>query len=351
MPNPMRGRSTRPTLDAIAKRTGFAKASVGYILRGQTAAFAPATVRTVQRAAEELGYRPNVAARAMSTHRFGQVGLLLSPGVRRSLVGHDLLIALGERLAAHRQSLTVSVCDDARLTDPAYVPNILRELMVDGLLCAYSYQVPPAMVALLDRQRLPCIWLNVRRPTDAVYPDDHAAAQAATERLLRLGHRDIAYLDYDIGVATPEIDHHYSMADRLAGYAAAMTAAGLAPRRIAANDRIADVDRLAACRAWMRAPRRPTAVLAYGVVTARSVLAAALAEGLRLPEDLSLVTFAGEPLVDLGTAVETMVHDDRDLAAQTVELLQQRIADPLVAVASRAVPMRLHAGGSIAPHG
>ncbi len=345
----MSKRTGRPTLDAIAKRTGFAKASVGYILRGQTAAFAPATVALVQQAAAELGYRPNSAARAMATRRFGQVGLLLSAGLRRSLVGHEQLIALAERLAAHHLTLALSACDDARLTDATYVPNILRELMVDGLISAYSYQVPPGMSELIERHRLPCVWLNLRREADAVHPDDVGAARAATERLLLLGHRAIAYLDYDIGLATPEIYRHYSMADRLTGYSAAMTAAGLAPRRIAANDRVAEERRLDACRAWMREPDRPTAVLAYGAVTARSVIAAALAEGLRLPADLSLVTFGNAPVVDLGVAVETMVIDDGTIAANAVDMLMQRIASPQVPRPSIAVPMRLAEGHSTAP--
>ncbi len=342
-------RSSRPTLEVIARRTGFAKTSVGYILRGQTTAFAPDTVARIQAAAAEVGYRPNAAARAMSTRRFGQVGLLLSSGLRRSIVGDDLLLGLAGELATQRLSLTVSVCDDDRLTNPTYVPNILRDLMVDGLISAYNYQVPPAMAELLDRHQLPCVWLNVKRPTDAVRPDDQGGAGVATERLLRLGHRAIAYLDYDVGLATPGIYRHYSMADRLAGYRAAMQAAGLEPRHLTANDRIPVDQRLAACLAWMRAPDRPSAVIAYGAATARSVLAAALAEGLRLPTDLSLVTFGGEPLADLGFAVETMVIDEQIIAAQAVDLLVQRIADPPRPLPTRIVQLRLVEGQSTAP--
>ena len=51
------------------------------------------------------------------------------------------------------------------------------------------------MTELIRRDHIPAVWLNAKRGADCVYADDLAGAREGTERLLRLGHKRVAWLD------------------------------------------------------------------------------------------------------------------------------------------------------------
>ena len=67
------------------------------------------------------------------------------------------------------------------------MPRLLTEACSDGLLIDYTHAIPPALLALIERHRIPAVWINSRQPLDCVRPDDEAAGYDATRRLLERG--------------------------------------------------------------------------------------------------------------------------------------------------------------------
>jgi LacI family transcriptional regulator len=285
-----------------------------------------------------MGYRANGSARAMRSRRAGSVALLLSTLGYRSVLSDRLRAGVQTALAENRLHLLVAALPDPQMTDEAFLPQVLREWAADGLLINYNADVPPGLPALITRHAIPSVWINAKRDADCVYPDDFACAREATERLVALGHRRIAYVDY-AGVT------HYSAPNRLAGCRAALAVGGYVPPRVfdGGGDPVTRAER---AREWLVGfgDERPTVVLAYGAGLAVPILYAAALLGLRVPGDLSLLTIYDSPEVSTGRALDTMVLPEAEMGRTAVSLLLERIANPSRPLPPVALPA-VHALG------
>lgn len=330
---------SRVTLRDIARETNVSHVTVSHVLRG-SGACSEETRKAVVNAARRMGYRPNVAARAMNHGRFGVVGLVLSASERgRSTLPEDMLRGASEAVESRGMHLSVVTLTDERLADPQYVPVMLREWMCDGALLNYNKAVPARMVELIEYYRVPSVWLNHKRATDAVYPDDLSAGKDVVRRLIGLGHRRIAYF------GLPDLDQntHYSEFDRLDGYREAMREAKL-------DDFIVEYGLLDLPGAIevLRQPNRPTAVVAYGVELLINVTQAMAVLGLHSPRDLSLITFSGQTTY-MGFDIATALVPEERIGHLGVDMLQKKINASQADIPAEPVAFDFHKGQSIGP--
>lgn len=342
----MARKSGRVTIAEIARKARASRSTVSCVLNGKfkESGATPARIAEIQAAARALNYRPSAAARAMRTGRCDAIGLVLSTRPGRISPFLDLWLGLMDDLHARGLSLTVARLPDDELTDDAALPRLVREWAVDGLLIDYVAEVPQHFVDLIRAQRIPAIWLNHQQAHDAAFPDDRAGARLATEHLLSLGHRRIAWHSDNAGP-------HYSHAERHAGYLEAMTAAGLPPRVHLGDHWATAAERLPVARRVLAADDRPTAVLTYGAQDALPLLVAALERGWRVPRDLSVITFHREPFATHGVDLTTALIPAAAMGRAAVELLIAKIVQPDTALPSRALPYTLHAGATCGPPG
>jgi LacI family transcriptional regulator len=267
---------------------------------------------------------------------------LLSTERHRGSLTEGLLQGIHDALADHNLHLTVARLPDEQLVSEGYMPKILREWSCDGLLINYTAFIPRRMIDLIEQCRIPSIWLNSKQPTDCVHLDDFGAGRRATERLLGLGHRRIAYVNYSG-------ESHYSAFDRRGGYERAMGEAGLAPRSISSSTGWAHSRRMEESRQWLGQPDRPTAVIAYSPSTAMPVLLAATAGlGLRVPEDLSLMTFADCLADESGMAIDSMITPEHGLGRAAAGRLLEKIENSQISFKSEAIPFGFAAGQTCA---
>jgi DNA-binding LacI/PurR family transcriptional regulator len=339
------------TLSEIAKLAGVSKMTVSNVLNGRSKEAWPSSAERanqIRQIAERLQYRPNAAAKAIAQGRFNNVAMVM--GQTAQYMPDGLLRGAAQALAERDMSLTITELPDAKLTNQGFVPKMLRELSSDGLLINYISNVPEAMERLLRSNHIPSAWINIKGPTDCVYPDDEAGARAATEHLLQLGHRRIAFVG-----GTGE--GHYSDADRRGGYEATMRAAGRRPQVVAATTAAwrkdmtpASTDtRLSACAALLASADRPTAVLAAEPDYAQPLMYAAALAGLAVPRDLSVITFADWVPDGLGVFCGFMHISMTKVGATAVRLLAEKLENPAVTLPSVAVPLTLHVGQTVAP--
>jgi LacI family transcriptional regulator len=308
----------------------------------------PETAKRILAAADRLGYRPNVMGRAMRKGRFGAVGLLESTVAHRGHFFGNFVPALHDALAGHDLHLLVSRADDRRLTDGTFVPRILSELTVDGLVIDYCVEIPSALVDLVQRHNIPSVWVNVKNAQRCVYYDDKGGARAATEHLISLGHRRITYLSFfgDPSEGAPSL--HYSMIDRPAGYAQAMKRARLAPEIIHFDSPGRERER-AAFAEGLLGDKRPTAILTYSDAEALHLLYAAAKLRLRIPADLSLVATSWAPCQSFGLDVATVLLPVEEAARTASAMLVRLIERPRTRTASVALKEQLWPGESCAP--
>ncbi len=302
------------------------------------------TRRRILDTAQRLGYRPNSAAQAVRGGKFGAIGVLMSTVSHRSVLTHSIN---GIQQGVSDANMAVRFCHvaDEDLSDDSYLRQLTGNLAVDGLLINYTFDFPPALLSILEKYRIPSIWMNVKQDHDCVHTDDYRAGVIGVEHLLHLGHRRIGY-------ATFTAQHnHYSVHDRHAGYVAAIERAGLTPSVVEwdRHENNAQRDRLIAD--WLSGPDRPTAVFCHSTAEANCVYIAARGHGLSVPRDLSILTpvdgSAGFP----GPEYDAVDLPTQKVGRRAVELLQKKIARPSRPLPTEAIPPTLNVqhGRSTAP--
>lgn len=317
-----------PTLSDVARRAGVSKIAVSTVFnnsRGGTRVSEQTRARIMD-AARDIGYRRNAAATAISAGRFGCAVLLMSNREYHSSLPPRLLDGIHDGLAERGMHLTIAQMPDAKLEDDQFVPKFLKEWMADGLIINYTHDLPPRLVKLIQEHGIPSIWTNNKMEADCVFPDDFGAGKAAAERLLAEGHRRIAFVS--------EIDStHYSRADRIAGYEAAMRDAGAAS---------VVIHSLPGWGEWPDAWQEITAFIAYGDGDAHRALVRARLGGLRIPEELMVTTFVSQnsTVEDTATGLPLPCWElpHYQTGRDAVEMLLLKIAEPNQAIPPRTLP-------------
>ncbi len=315
------------TLKDVAQEAGIHASAVSRVLRGKDGQLRLSDRRRqeIRDAADRLGYRPNAAARATVSGRFNSIALVCGTGVQTSTLHQGLLYPLTDALGRRDMQLIVTRLSDEKLTDETQLPLFLRKHACDGLLLNYTHHVPPGVRQIIARYRIPSVWFNVKQDADCVHPDDFEAGRAATRWLLQRGHTRVGYLNFSYAVIGGE--DHYSVADRRAGYAAAMVDAGLVPDVVDLGRGLTDAQRLTAVRELLQREDRPTAMTGYGgEVDAAAV--AALTLGLDVPRDLDLVRFGEVEARFGGITIPTFLTPQRDLAAAAVDAVLRKARKP-----------------------
>jgi LacI family transcriptional regulator len=340
-------------LDQIAAEVGVSANTVLRVLRRENKEVWPSAVKRaeeIRKLAQKVGYLPNGSARAMRRGKFNAIALVLSTDLGRSYLPNDLFNGIHDAVNELSMRMIVSKLGDKELTSAKLMPAVLREWSCDGLLINYTDRVPAEMIRLIEKFHIPSIWINRKQPHDAVYYDDFGGAKEATERLVKLGHRRITYLDFlpqDMWKLT-----HYSRADRYAGYAEAMREAGLSPTPREQFAGVPVAERLTATCQLLRGAGdvlRPTAVIGYDA--GPRIMHAAALVGLKVPRDLSVVTFDALPAASavsdpgegfMGWTISAMGVPGELAGHRAVEMLTQKIEGGDEAIASVKLPLKFH---------
>lgn len=320
------------TLYEVAHAVGVSHMTVQRALSGSPLV-KEATRLRVREAADRLGYRPNLTARAMRTRSASRVGLLTSTEWRRSHLTIDLLVAMHDTL--HRSGLSLSLMrlSDDELLDRDLLSQQVRAGAGDGLIVAYESHQPQELADLLEGLRVPTVWFNVKRDVDCVHADDLLTGRLAAQRLLDLGHRRLLYFCQSYDPQDPL--EHYSAVDRCAGVAEACAVAGA--QLMVRRNRVLPPGRSAWAASALR-ESQATAAVCYSGAAAWELHQAALAAGRTVPRDLSLVSCDGEwgPYQPLALAAYT--PDSAAMGQHAAELLLAQLAEPGRRQAPRACP-------------
>lgn len=341
----------------IARKAGVAVSSAYEILADpERSRYQEETRRRVIDVSRELHYRPHSAARAIRTGRFDCVTLLLSTQHTHSYLPNRLLYGIHDELGKRDIHLAVTRLSDEKLVNEGYIPKILRYQMSDGLLINYTNFLPTRMKEIVDQSGLPATWINVKRESDCVYPDNFSAGIEATEYLLKMGHRRIAFLGYPFDQEnTPGAGIHFSITERCEGYEQAMRKAGLQPQVIRAKSgRVALGEEFAYTQQWLNQPDRPTAVVVYWISSALPLLHAAFKLGLRVPQDLSIITFnsesfGGNLLRESGLYITSMIEPEFEMGRSAVRMMMEKIKKPSNTLPSKVLDFKLEELGTACP--
>ncbi len=296
--------------------------------------------------ARKLRYTPHPTARSLSTKRSGSIGFLIPQPVEVVFANpfvSDLIRGVGEVCEQHDLTLL--------LVPPlnGSVETAIGRAAVDGFI-SFGLNTGDRSLDTLRRIGLPCILVDAdpQPGVATVNIDDFGGAAAAAAHLVALGHRRIAV----VGLGRPRDRGESGIgARRLAGYRQTIRAAGgPAPRVVPAG--VMFESGQAAFRQLWRGHDHPTAVLAMSDMAAIGLMAAARENGVRLPEELSVVGYDDIPMASWVTPTLTTVRQPiAEKGRQAARLLiaqlggkhvksPQPLATELVVRQSTAAPHR-----------
>ncbi|MEH0934146.1 LacI family DNA-binding transcriptional regulator [Micromonospora psammae] len=318
------------TLRDVARLADVSVKTVSNVVNGYPHVSAALRHR-VQAAVEELGYRPNAAARHLRTGRSGMLALVVSA---IDLPYADELAREVTDAAAQR-GYRVSVEQVA--VDPEPSPaGSARPTPVDGVLLGAAAPAP-GLIEARAAAGTPVVLLGESGDgrCDHVAIDHTRAARDATEHLLTSGRRDIAAIGAHPrrSAASPQ--------PRTAGYRAAMRRAGLAPPpgylQPARRHRRADGYR--AARELLDHRRRPDALFCFSDLLAIGAMRAVFDAGLSVPDDLAVI---GVGDLEEGRysrpALSTVSADTAFIAREAIDRIVARISHPDAAVVQVTAP-------------
>lgn len=296
--------SRRPTLKDLAREAGVSLTSASYAVNGN-GSVGEQTRAHILEVAQRIGYRLNVAARAMKTGRSGTLGLVL-PDLGNPFFP-SLAQALFRRARDHGYGMFLV---DTEGSEPleASALAMVTGMGVDGVAW-FPIRDKDTSEGVLAR--MPAVVLDrTVDGYDMVSVDYVEAGRIAARHLLDMGHRRI-------GIITGPTDV-VSMRDRCEGAEALIRAEGALAFRVG-NAFSLDLEPEA--RAAIDAGKA-TAIFAAADVIALGAIRYAAARGIRVPDDLSILGFDDIPGSDQSAPpLSTIEIPVEEIARESVDLL------------------------------
>jgi LacI family transcriptional regulator len=310
-------------LSDVAAAAGVSLATASRALNGQ-AGVGAALAEKVRDVAQNLGYVANVHARQLAGGSTSVIGLIvheiddpffteIAAGVVRSALEENLMVQVShsgrdpEQELRQITTLVVQDVDAIIIAGSGYV-NPAREARAKEVLRAYQQR--GGRVAVIGRHHL---------GVDAVLPDNVAVGAAAAQHLVELGHRDI--------LVAAGSDQLTTVADRLSGVRSVLEVVGKQPTVL--HDTFSREGGVRIASRIGELTVAPSAVLALSDLMAIGVLEELRRQGMRVPDDISVVgidditvarslapalTTVAVPLSEMGEIAFSMVR--KPLAAR-----------------------------------
>ncbi|MEX1117189.1 MAG: LacI family DNA-binding transcriptional regulator [Terrimicrobiaceae bacterium] len=325
--------SKRVTLRDLALELGLSDRAVSQALnpRASNVKLNSKTVERIKELAAKRNYRRDSRARSMRYGRFFNIGyfeakakttawslLGAESGVCDAAIDHDYHVVL-IRLPSDLSS------------EPASIPSIFRESNLDALIISHAGNLTEELVKIIDASGFPVVYLNEKKSHNAVFVDDLRGAQEITRHLVAQGNRKIIYYSNE------GENHHYSAADRKAGYKKAMTAAGLRPEVFEATDQNEDE-----FYTWLKAHNDVEAIACYNDLFALQIFRILYRTKLKVPQNLALTGFGDDFARDCcPVALTTMRTPFYEMGKAAVEMALELLNGKVQKVPARVFTQEL----------
>lgn len=303
----------------VAKRAGVTRTTVSRVINN-SGYVKEETKQRVETAIAELNYVPNLLGQSLRFKQTNTIGLLIAD------ISNPFWIPVirGVESVASENGYNVILCDTdtSEEKELAHLENLLKK-QVDGILIAPIRNVP-GPIEFTQKQNVPIVVIGYPMPdvdVDVVRCNTEEASYNIVRVLLDLGHRRIAALTGPENIVTAT--------DRVAGYKRALREAG-----IPIEDELIQYGHFSPDKGYEMAQNmlnlkpHPTAVVTGNNFIAIGATKALYVAGVRIPEDMSVVTFDGPPPDLVIDPFFTMVSQPGyDMGKQAAQLLLHRFFD------------------------
>jgi DNA-binding LacI/PurR family transcriptional regulator len=289
----------------VARLARVSTATVSRTINGSDKV-TPETKERVRRAIEQLGFYPNTWARALGSGRSNLYGLIISDITNPFFP--ELVKSFEDIAVQHGQEVLVANTN----YDPARMEVCVGRMLqrkVDGVAILTS-EMEPRLITELQKREIPLVFLDTgeaQKLTSNILVDYVAGVDAAVEHIVGLGHTEIAFISGPMTLRSALI--------RREAFVGCLKRRGIGAGLMEEGNHQVNGGHEAMER-LLRRKTRPTAVLASNDMTAIGALGAIHEQGMRVPEDISIVGFDDIQISAFTQPALTTVRLSRDEIAR-----------------------------------
>lgn len=327
------------TIKDVAKRANVAPSTVSRVI-ADSPRISEKTKRKVREAMKELGYHPNFIARSLASQTSQVIGIVMPSSADQALQ-HPFFpeVIRGISKAAHEKKYALQMSTGEK-EDEIYeeVIEMLQGRRVDGVILLYS-RVNDKLMKYLQQNNFPFVVIGKphqrAEQITHVDNDNYGIGKEATQYLIGLGHERIAFVGGN--------ETYLVTADRLLGYKEALQEAGLVYRKdYIIYEEFLQKANQEGMRKLLSLDEPPTALVVVDDLMALDVLKLLDEMNLRVPDDISLVSFNNTLLAEMSrpplTSVDIHIFQ---LGYEAAKNLIEKIAKPNEPVKRIIIPHKL----------
>ncbi|WP_043534061.1 LacI family DNA-binding transcriptional regulator [Actinomyces polynesiensis] len=333
----MANRATRPTTRAdVARLAGVSTAVVSYVVNDGPRGVSAETRARVLRAIDQLGYRPNPSARALKTGSTGLIGVVVPEVVNAYYA--EFIETIDNIAQSRGSAVLLGITHEEARRESDLVPSLV-DRGVDSLI--FNCYLRDERLYRLDQPRIPRVLIDRAMPVPGlttVGADFSEGARLATEHLADHGHHRIGFIGGPL--APPHLDMRRQAWDDV------LRERGLPriPPSVTSWNREGGHR---GARELLGLEDPPTAIFAASDFIAVGAMLAIRELGLRIPEDIALVSFDGTAeSAYTWPALTTVRQPFAEMAQEALE----RLSEPEVEVSHTVFPMDLVVRASCGCH-
>lgn len=321
------------SIDEVARMAGVSTATVSRVLN-QNPGVKPATRQKVVDAIARLNYQPNLLARQLRTARSRMLLVLVSD----ITTPFSSCVVRGIEQEAENQGYHILLCNsDSRLTRETAYLQLLSGKVVDGVITMDAISCLPELTALIGQA--PWVQCGEGYPgysASSVTIDNFQAAAAAVDYLAAAGYQRIALINTDL--------RYLYAQQREAGYRLRRENQW---QNVVYAESLEYMAGFSAMHELFSSPEPPDAVFAVSDTLAGGALRYAQSKGISVPKDIAIMGFDGVAFGQVTSPpLTTVAQPMQALGIRSVQLLLERINDPLAPPVNETLDWRLVIRGS-----
>ena len=269
----------------IAKKTGFSVSTVSRALHSGSSKYkiSQDTIKKIKKVAEELGYRTDKIARGLKLKRTLEIGVVV-PDILNPFFA-TLVKSISKEVRKIGYTIMLCDSDETPQIEEEAIEHLL-EKRVEGLIIS-AVGIHFNHIKALEKYKLPIVVVDRLfhgLKFDSVCVDNFKGALKATEYLVREGHRKIAIIQGLPGTSTNDA--------RLSGYKTALNNANIAINfKYIVGDDFRRLNGYLQTKTLLKLDDPPTAIFTASDLIAIGAIQAIKEENMKIPDDISIVTF------------------------------------------------------------
>lgn len=325
MPQPAKKKGKRPpTLADVGREAGVSAMAVSAVLNGSNSSvrISEETQQRIRKAAADLKYRPNIAARALVNSRMNTIGaFIVVEGLELNHYFLEVFNGIIAGASQHKQNVTVFTLDT--WSDAKEQLERAFDGRIDGMILIAP--IVGGEFAEGMNASMPCVSLHANVDIEGVVnleSDEEKGAYDMVQLLVEKGHRRIMHLAGPRGLLGAE--------RRIAGYQRALSEAGIeSDESLLKSMAYSDVEARSVMEKWLQdssLEALPDAIFCANDQMALGCVEALSAAGVKVPEDVSVCGFDDTLVARVTVPPLTTVRQPlREMGMEAVSILLKRI--------------------------